>query len=125
MKSIIQAAFQIVIDRTRLIKLEARSAKSTLHKIGWLSLAGIIFFTCGYSLLIWLAIRVISAKWLAGNIDAALGITAAIHIFTGGLCLLAARIRSRRAKFFRDSLTEINRDRKWLQGIKDKLKSKP
>jgi len=124
-KSIIQAAFQIVSDRVRLIKLEARSARSTLHKIGWLSLAGIIFFTCGYSLLIWLVIRVISTKWLAVNLDAVLGITAAIHIFAGGLCLLAARIRSRRAKFFRNSLAEINRDQKWIQGIKDKLKSKP
>ena len=108
-----------------MIKLEARSARSSLHKIGWFGLAGIILFTCGYSLLIWLGVRVVSAKWLGGNVEAALGITAGIHIFTGGLCLLAARVRSRRARFFRNSLTEINRDRKWLQGIKDKLKSKP
>ena len=125
MKSIIQAVFQIVSDRASLIKLEAKSAKSSLHKIGWLSLAGIILFTCGYSLLIWLGVRVASAKWLAGNIEAALAISAGIHIFTGGLCLLAARARSRRARFFRNSLTEIHRDRKWLQGIKDKLKNKP
>ncbi len=96
-----------------------------LRKIGRLSLAGIILFTCGYTLLIWLGVRLASEKWLDGNIDAALGIIAGIHIFAGGLCLLAARVRSRRAKFFRNSLAEINRDRKWLQSIKDKLKSKP
>ena len=123
-KSIIQAALQIVSDRTRLVKLEARNAKSSLRKIGRLSLAGIILFTGGYSLLVWMGVRVSSTKF-GINIDAALAITAAIHIFAGILCLLAARVRSRRARFFRNSLTEINRDRKWLQGIKDKLKSKP
>jgi hypothetical protein len=123
-KSIIQSAFEIVRDRARLIKLEAHSAGSSIRKIGWLTVIGIITFTCGYSLLLWLGIRLASARWFDGHIEPALAIIGGIHIFTGGLCLLAARVRSRRARFFRNSLTEINRDRKWLKSIKDKLKSK-
>ena len=87
-------------------------------------MAGIILFTCGYTLLVLLSIRMISAK-LDISSDAGLAIMAAIHIFAGGLFLLAARIRSRRARFFRNTLAEINRDRKWLQSIKEKLKNKP
>ncbi len=122
-KTLIQAVLRIATDRARLVKLEARNAKSGIRKIGCLGIAGIILFTCGYALLIFLGTRVMSAK-LDISIEAGLAITAAIHIFAGGLCLLAARARSRRARFFRNTLAEINRDRKWLQDIKEKLKNK-
>ena len=125
MKLIIQSVFELVRDRARLIKLEAQSAGSSLRKIGSLTVIGIIAFTSGYSLLLWLGIRLISSRWFDGHIEPALAIIGGIHIFTGGLCLLAARVRSRRARFFRNSLAEINRDRKWLQSIKDKLKNNP
>lgn len=125
MKSIIQSVFELVRDRARLIKLEAQSAGSSLRKIGSLTVVGIIAFTSGYSLLLWLGIRLISSRWFDGHIEPALAIIGGIHIFTGGLCLLAARVRSRRSRFFRNSLAEINRDRKWLQSIKDKLKNNP
>ncbi len=125
MKSIIQSVFELVRDRARLIKLEAQSAGSSLRKIGSLTVVGIIAFTSGYSLLLWLGIRLISSRWFDGHIEPALAIIGGIHIFTGGLCLLAARMRSRRSRFFRNSLAEINRDRKWLQSIKDKLKNNP
>ncbi|MFP6874540.1 MAG: phage holin family protein [Verrucomicrobiales bacterium] len=125
MKSIIQSAFEFARDRARLIKLEAHSAGSSLRKIGYFTLAGIIAFTCGYSLLVWLGVRLASSRWFNGQIEPALAIISGIHIFAGGLCLLAARVRSRRTRFFRNSLAEITRDRKWLQGIKDKLKDKP
>jgi len=124
-KSIIQSVFEIVRDRARLIKLEAQSAGTSVRKIGWLTVVGIITFTCGYSLLLWLGIRLASSRWFNGHIEPALAIIGGIHLFTGGLCLLAARVRSRRARFFHHSLAEINRDRKWLKSIKDKLKSKP
>lgn len=125
MKSIIQSVFELVRDRARLIKLEAQSARSSLRKIGSLTVVGIIAFTSGYSLLLWLGIRLISSRWFDGHIEPVLAIIGGIHIFTGGLCLLAARVRSRRSRFFRNSLAEINRDRKWLQSIKDKLKNNP
>ncbi len=124
MKTLLKAVCQIFIDRARLAKLEAHNAKSSIRKIGILGMAGIILFTCGYTLLVLLCIRMISAK-LDISSDAGLAIMAAIHIFAGGLFLLAARTRSRRARFFRNTLAEINRDRKWLQSIKEKLKNKP
>ena len=95
-----------------LVRLEAREASAEIgKKVALLAAAG-LFFAIGYLALVGAAVA-----WAVESLDwswpVAIGIAGGIHLTIAFLAFLIPRRHPRQA-LFRDTLSELEKDRQWL-----------
>ena len=117
--ALIGSATEHIKSHIDLLRLEALNAIQNLRKISIVTAIGLAFLICGYSLMTILAIHLAARSWFEGDETIPLATAAVINIFAGFVLLLIARSSKRRAKYFQETMDQIDRDRQWLQKLKD------
>jgi hypothetical protein len=123
-KAALDSGMDYARARSELAKIEAAEAARKLRTISVLAGAGGALLLSGYVLLLFLACRWAADTWLGGDWRIPVAVVATAHILAGGILLIAARSRARRARFFNCSIQQLEQDQQWLQKTRSKLKNR-
>ncbi len=113
----LSSALSFLHLRLSLFAIEARQARVSLLSGFFLLGGGLVFLCLG-----WIGFWIGFVPWFAGMTGApwpAVGMGVALfHFLVGGGALFLGRKRFS-SRLFRDSLDELQRDREWLEGLRD------
>lgn len=123
-KAALDSGLDYARARGELAKIEAAEAAGKLRTISALAGAGGALLLSGYVLLLFLACRWAADAWFGGDWRIPVAVIATAHILMGGILLIAARSRARRARLFNCSIQQLEQDQKWLHETRNKLKNR-
>jgi len=123
-KETVDSGLDYARARGALLKLEAEEARERIRRISIAAMVGAFLFVAGYTFAIYLGTRLASREWFGDRWQLALATVAGFHLLLGIVFLLVARARARRSNLFQSSISQLERDRVWLQELQDEIKSR-